>query len=149
MDKITGLHHVTAISGNARKNFDFYTRVLGLRFVKKTVNFDDPLTYHFYYGDKQGTPGTILTFFPWEDIMTGRRGTHMVTEVGYAIPEGSIDFWIKRFEKENLLYKCGWSPLEGTIFPAAIEQTFVNGNCVYGNSIWNESIKGERMIFER
>jgi glyoxalase family protein len=104
MDKITGLHHITAISGNAKKNFDFYTRVLGLRFVKKTVNFDDPLTYHFYYGDEQGTPGTILTFFPWEDIMAGRRGTHMVTEIGYAIPEGSIDFWIKRFEKENILY---------------------------------------------
>ncbi|CAL1518386.1 ring-cleaving dioxygenase [Chitinophaga sp. MM2321] len=101
---ITGLHHITAISGNAKRNFDFYTRVMGLRFVKKTVNFDDPHTYHFYYGDETGSPGTILTFFPWEDIMAGRRGTHMATEIGYAIPEGSIDFWQKRLEAENIIY---------------------------------------------
>lgn len=103
-DKITGIHHITAIAGNAKRNYDFYTQVLGLRFVKKTVNFDDPHTYHFYYGDEVGTPGSILTFFPWEDIMTGRRGTHMATEIGYSIPEGSIDFWIKRFEERNILY---------------------------------------------
>ncbi|MBC9933437.1 ring-cleaving dioxygenase [Chitinophaga qingshengii] len=101
---ITGLHHITAISGNAKKNFDFYTKTMGLRFVKKTVNFDDPHTYHFYYGDKTGTPGTILTFFPWEDIMAGRRGTHMATEIGYSIPEGSIDFWQKRLEAANMIY---------------------------------------------
>jgi glyoxalase family protein len=104
MNEITGLHHITAISGNAKKNYDFYTRVMGLRFVKKTVNFDDPHTYHFYYGDETGTPGTILTFFPWEDISAGRRGTHMATEIGYSIPEGSIDFWLKRLEKENIIY---------------------------------------------
>ncbi|WP_205195500.1 ring-cleaving dioxygenase [Chitinophaga sp. Cy-1792] len=104
MGKIEGIHHVTAISGNAKKNYDFYTRVMGLRFVKKTVNFDDPNTYHFYYGDEKGTPGTILTFFPWEDIMTGRRGTHMATEIGYSVPEGSLDFWLKRLDKENIIY---------------------------------------------
>ncbi|RBL91036.1 ring-cleaving dioxygenase [Chitinophaga flava] len=101
---ITGLHHITAISGNAKKNYDFYTRIMGLRFVKKTVNFDDPHTYHFYYGDKTGSPGTILTFFPWEDIMTGRRGTHMATEIGYSIPEGSINFWLKRLDAANIIY---------------------------------------------
>lgn len=101
---ITGLHHVTAISGNAKKNFDFYTKTMGLRFVKKTVNFDDPHTYHFYYGDKTGTPGTILTFFPWQDIMAGRRGTHMATEVGYSVPEGSLDFWLKRLDAANMIY---------------------------------------------
>ena len=68
-----GLHHVTAIAGAARRNFDFYTRSLGLRFVKKTVNFDDPGTYHFYYGDETGSPGTILTFFPWEHVAPGPR----------------------------------------------------------------------------
>lgn len=103
-DKILGLHHITAIAGGAKRNFDFYTRVLGLRLVKKTVNFDDPYTYHFYYGDKVGTPGTILTFFPWEGIGTGRRGTRQVTEIGYAVPENSLDFWLKRFEQNNITY---------------------------------------------
>jgi glyoxalase family protein len=101
---IKGIHHITAIAGNAKKNFDFYTRILGLRLVKKTVNFDDPHTYHFYYGDKVGTPGTILTFFPWEGITTGRRGARQVTEIGYSVPEGSLDFWQKRFEDNNVIY---------------------------------------------
>lgn len=71
---ILGIHHITAIAGNAKRNYDFYTNVLGLRFVKKTVNFDDPYTYHFYFGDEVGSPGTVLTFSPWEGITTGRRG---------------------------------------------------------------------------
>ncbi|WP_419701678.1 ring-cleaving dioxygenase [Mucilaginibacter sp. NFX135] len=101
---INGIHHITAIAGNAKKNYDFYTRVLGLRLVKKTVNFDDPQTYHLYYGDKLGTPGTILTFFPWEGITAGRRGARQATEVGYSVPEGSLDFWLKRLEANNVLY---------------------------------------------
>lgn len=103
-DRILGLHHITAIAGEAKRNFDFYTRVLGLRLVKKTVNFDDPYTYHFYYGDKIGTPGSILTFFPWQGIQTGRRGTRQVTEIGYSVPENSLDFWLKRFEANNIIY---------------------------------------------
>ena len=71
---MAGIHHVTAISGNASRNVDFYTRTLGLRLVKKTVNFDDPGTYHLYYGDEQGKPGTILTFFPWEHAAPARNG---------------------------------------------------------------------------
>ncbi|MDB5132699.1 MAG: diguanylate cyclase [Mucilaginibacter sp.] len=101
---INGIHHITAIAGNATRNFDFYTRVLGLRFVKKTVNFDDPKTYHLYYGDKQGSPGTILTFFPWEGIQTGRKGARQVTEIGYSVPEASFDFWLRRFEDKNVIY---------------------------------------------
>jgi len=102
---IKGLHHITAIAGDAKRNFKFYTEVLGLRFIKKTVNFDDPKTYHFYFGDKVGSAGTILTFFPWgEGIPQGRRGSGMATEIGYAIPKGSIDFWIERFEKYNVIY---------------------------------------------
>ena len=85
-DNILGIHHITAIAGNAQRNLDFYTRVLGLRMVKKTVNFDDPGTYHFYYGNETGTPGTILTFFPWEGIVDGRAGTGMATEIGYSNP---------------------------------------------------------------
>lgn len=103
-NKIKGIHHITAIAGDAKKNYDFYTRVLGLRLVKKTVNFDDPETYHFYYGDEVGTPGTILTFFPWGGITAGRRGTRQVTEIGYSVPEGSLDFWMQRFEANNVTY---------------------------------------------
>lgn len=102
---ILGLHHITAIAGDAKRNFDFYTKVLGLHFIKKTVNFDDPGTYHFYFGDESGSAGTILTFFPWgESILPGRKGSGMATEIGYSIPKGSLDFWIKRFEQYNVIY---------------------------------------------
>lgn len=98
MNKILGLHHITAIAGSAQKNHEFYTRVLGLRLVKKTVNFDDPGTYHLYYGDERGSAGTILTFFPWEGIAQGKNGTGMATEIGYAVNSGSLAFWKDRFE---------------------------------------------------
>ena len=102
---IKGIHHITAIAGDAKRNFDFYTKVLGLRFVKRTVNFDDPQTYHFYFGDRQGTPGTILTFFPWGNaVRQGRRGASMATEIGYAVPKGSLGFWLERFRAHNTIY---------------------------------------------
>jgi len=104
-NRILGIHHITAIAGDAKRNFNFYTKVLGLRFVKRTVNFDDPQTYHFYFGDEQGSAGSILTFFPWgEAVRQGRRGAGMATEIGYSVPEGSFDFWIKRFEENNVIY---------------------------------------------
>jgi len=102
MDRILGLHHITAIASNARRNQDFYTRVLGLRLVKKTVNFDDPGTYHFYFGNETGAPGTILTFFPWEDTGPGRTGAGMATEIGYSVPAGSLEFWKERFVNEDV-----------------------------------------------
>jgi glyoxalase family protein len=102
---ILGLHHITAIAGDAKRNFDFYSKVLGLRFIKKTVNFDDPGTYHFYFGDEVGSAGTILTFFPWgAGIQQGRKGSGMATEIGYSVPKGSLDFWQKRFEQYNVIY---------------------------------------------
>jgi len=104
-NKILGLHHITAIAGDAKRNFDFYSKILGLRFIKKTVNFDDPGTYHFYFGDEVGSAGTILTFFPWgEGIQQGRKGSGMATEIGYSVPKGSLDFWQKRFEQYNVIY---------------------------------------------
>lgn len=98
-DKILGLHHITAIANSAQRNYDFYTKVMGLRLVKKTVNFDDPGTYHFYFGNENGTPGTILTFFPWEGIGKGKNGVGMATEITYAVPEGSWAFWQERFKQ--------------------------------------------------
>jgi len=98
-NKILGLHHITAIASDAQRNYDFYTKVLGLRLVKKTVNFDDPGTYHFYFGDEVGTPGSILTFFPWPGVQQGRVGTGMPTEIGYSVPSGSLEFWKNRFNE--------------------------------------------------
>ena len=98
-NNILGLHHITAIAGSAQSNFAFYTQVLGLRLVKKTVNFDDPGTYHFYFGNETGTPGTILTFFPWEGIGKGRAATGMATEINFSVPEGSLAFWKNRLEQ--------------------------------------------------
>jgi glyoxalase family protein len=92
-----GIHHVTAIAGPARRNIDFYTRTLGLRLVKKTVNFDDPSTYHFYYGDEAGHPGTVLTFFPWEHAAPGRLGIGETQETVFRVPEGSVGCWTHRF----------------------------------------------------
>jgi len=101
-NRIFGLHHITAIAGNAKQNLNFYTNVLGQRFVKKTVNFDDPGTYHFYFGDEKGTPGSILTFFPWEGVRPGVNGAGMATGIGYSVPEGSLEFWKDRFKKFNV-----------------------------------------------
>ena len=92
----SGIHHVTSIAGSARRNLDFYTRTLGLRLVKKTVNFDDPSSYHLYYGDGAGHPGTILTFFPWEAVPPGRLGIGEAQETVFSIPEGSIGYWTQR-----------------------------------------------------
>lgn len=96
--KVLGLHHITAIAGDAQRNYDFYTKVIGQRLVKKTVNFDDPKTYHFYFADGVGTPGSILTFFPWPRVKQGKNGVGMATEIGYSVPSGSLDFWKERFE---------------------------------------------------
>lgn len=103
-DGILGIHHVTAIAGIAKRNFEFYTKVLGLRLVKKTVNFDDPGAYHLYYGNERGEPGTILTFFPWEGVGKGRAGTGQATATAFSISANSVEFWLKRFRECNVTY---------------------------------------------
>jgi glyoxalase family protein len=94
--QIPGIHHVTALAGDPQRNLDFYTGVLGLRLVKLTVNFDDPATYHLYYGDAAGNPGTILTFFPWRGAPKGRQGTGQTTSIAFAAPAGSLAYWAER-----------------------------------------------------
>lgn len=101
-NKILGLHHITAIANLAKRNLDFYTHILGLRLVKKTVNFDDPGTYHFYFGNETGAPGTILTFFPWEGIGQGINGAGQATHIGYAIAPQAYDFWKNRLSANNI-----------------------------------------------
>jgi glyoxalase family protein len=101
--KLHGIHHLTAIASNPAANAAFYTEVLGLRLVKKTVNFDDPSTYHLYYGDQVGTPGTILTFFPWPNARRGTPGVGQVTAFAFQVPTGSLEFWRKRLGGAGLL----------------------------------------------
>ena len=98
MTKSAGIHHITAIAGEPKRHVAFYTRTLGLRFVKRTVNFDDPGTWHLYYGDEVGAPGTALTFFIWKDLPKGQHGAGEAQEIAFAIPEGSLDYWIKRLD---------------------------------------------------
>src|ERR1700730_16229291 len=99
---IPSIHHVTAIAIDPQANIDFYTQVLGLRFVKETVNFDDPGTYHFYYGDRTGRPGTILTFFPFVMATRGRTGSGLVDAVTFAVPSDSIDRWMVRLSEHGI-----------------------------------------------
>lgn len=100
--QIGGIHHVTAIARDPQKNVDFYASVLGLRLVKKTVNFDDPGTYHFYYGDGQGHPGTIMTFFPWPMARLGSRGAGQATVTSFSVPEGSLGWWAERLDRMGI-----------------------------------------------
>jgi len=101
-NKIRGLHHVTAIASDPQRNLDFYVGLLGLRFVKRTVNFDDPGSYHFYFGDNRGTPGTILTFFPWPGARRGIRGTGQIEATAFAISQDSIGYWLDRLKAQHV-----------------------------------------------
>jgi glyoxalase family protein len=97
-----GLHHITAISSDISRNMHFYTKVLGLRFVKQSVNQDDPGTYHLYYGDYTGSPGTALTFFPWAGLRRGRPGSGQAYATGFSVSAGSLPFWQERFTRLNV-----------------------------------------------
>jgi glyoxalase family protein len=114
---IAGLHHVTAIASDPQRNLDFYTQVLGLRFVKRTVNFDDPGTYHFYFGDDIGTPGTILTFFPWPGTPRGRRGAGETMATAFSIPPGSMPYWRERLSNKSV-------PTEENVYFGATHLSF-------------------------
>jgi glyoxalase family protein len=107
MTPLTGIHHVTAIAADAQRNVDFYAGVFGLRLVKKTVNFDDPGSYHLYYGDRVGTPGTLVTFFIWPGATNGQRGAGEPVALAFAIPQGSLSWWKQR------LRGAGFQALEG------------------------------------
>jgi glyoxalase family protein len=102
MHTVNGLHHVTAIAGPAQENLDFYSGVLGMRLVKRSVNQDDPGTYHLFYADAEGHPGTDLTFFPWAQMAPSREGHGLSSEVSLAVPPGSLEFWSQRLEKNGV-----------------------------------------------
>jgi glyoxalase family protein len=100
--KLHGIHHITAIATDPQRNLDFYTQVLGLRLVKRTVNFDDPGSYHFYFGDRVGSPGTIITFFPWPGTRRGSRGTSQVVAIAFAVPRNALDYWKSRLKDHHV-----------------------------------------------
>ncbi|MEH7443018.1 ring-cleaving dioxygenase [Bacillus sp. JJ1122] len=99
-----GIHHITAIVGHPQENVDFYAGVLGLRLVKQTVNFDDPGTYHLYFGNDGGKPGTIITFFPWPDAYNGKIGDGQVGVTSYVVPPGAMEFWEERLQKFKVAF---------------------------------------------
>ncbi|QDK83489.1 ring-cleaving dioxygenase [Spirosoma sp. KCTC 42546] len=101
---INGLHHVTTLAGDTQRNVDYYTDILGLRLVKKTVNFDAPDVYHLYYGNETGDPGTILTFFPYGGIPRGRKGVGQLTYTAFSVPTASLRFWMDRLHERNIPY---------------------------------------------
>lgn len=101
---VHGIHHVTCVAGNPQENLDFYVGVLGMRLVKKSVNQDDPGTYHLFYADGAGTPGTDLTFFPWSNMQPARLGTGLTVGVPFATPTGTLDYWEERLERHGVAY---------------------------------------------
>ena len=100
----SGIHHITAVAGDPQKNLDFYAGILGLRLVKKTVNFDDPSVYHLYYGDETGSPGTILTFFPWARLQQGHPDLGQAIAISFSIPTRSASFWTDYLDDQGISY---------------------------------------------
>ncbi|WP_119068640.1 ring-cleaving dioxygenase [Rubrobacter indicoceani] len=121
MSVAEGLHHVTAISGGAQANVDFYVGVLGLRFIKRTVNFDDPGTYHLYYGDGEASPGTVMTFFPWANAPKGTQGSGQLTVTAFGVPKGSLDYWRARLTENGIEYGETESRFGDEVLPFADE----------------------------
>jgi glyoxalase family protein len=117
MKLITGLHHVTAITGDTQENIDFYTGVLGLRLVKTTVNFDYSDVYHFYFGDEFGTPGTIMTTFPYgKGLVNGRHGKGMLNTTAFSISMDALDYWMNRLNQFNIPFKQPQQRFSGEVF---------------------------------
>jgi glyoxalase family protein len=117
--QLPGIHHVTAIAGDPQRNLDFYTRVLGLRLVKLTVNFDDPGTYHLYFGDTTGGPGTAMTFFPWSGARRGRIGNGQVATTAFSVPENSLGYWQTRLKEFGIATSQIENRFDETVLPLA------------------------------
>jgi glyoxalase family protein len=112
---VTGIHHVTAIAGSSQKNLEFYAGILGLRLVKKTVNFDANSVYHLYYGDETGTPGSIMTFFPYEGLKHGRQGKGMLNTTAFSVPLASLNYWLERLKRFGIAHKPPVERFEGEL----------------------------------
>jgi glyoxalase family protein len=141
--KIPGIHHVTAIADDPQENVDFYASVLGLRLVKKTVNFDDPGSYHLYYGDALGNPGTIMTFFSWPGARQGRIGTGQVSTTSFTIPEDSLGYWTERLLQHGVRFDQPKKRFGETVLafndPDGLAVELVARPGRNGESIWKRS----------
>lgn len=139
---ISGIHHITAIAADPQVNLDFYGGILGLRLVKRTVNFDDPGTYHLYYGDALGTPGTIMTFFPWAGAYRGRRGTGQVTVTSFSIPEDAMGYWVGRLNRYNIPCEGPYRRFEEEVLsfndPDGLELELVAHSGEDRGTVWQE-----------
>ena len=112
-----GIHHVTCVAGDPQRNMDFWAETLGLRLVKRSINQDDPETYHFFFADAEGTPGTSMTFFPWENLSRGKVGTGQVSRTAFRVPEGSLDYWEGRFDEYGVDYDDRIERFGETVLP--------------------------------
>lgn len=149
--RTAGIHHISAIVGHPQENVDFYAGILGLRMIKKTINFDDPGTYHLYFGDEAGTPGTIMTFFPWPKAISGRIGTGQVGVTTFVVPAGSLPFWKKRLEtfeveiKEEVRFNedtLSFEDPHGLRLEIVAREGGENSTWSFGNVTPNVAIKG-------
>ncbi|VTT85756.1 Glyoxalase family protein [Halorubrum sp. DM2] len=112
-----GIHHVTCVAGDPQRNLDFWVETLGLRLVKRSINQDDPGTYHFFYGDADGTPGTSMTFFPWTNLPDGEVGAGQVSRTAFRVPAGSLDYWEERFDERGVDYDAREERFGETVLP--------------------------------
>ncbi|WP_396612147.1 ring-cleaving dioxygenase [Haloferax sp. S1W] len=112
-----GIHHVTCIAGDPQQNLDFWVETLGLRLAKRSINQDDPSTYHFFFTDAKGTPGTSMTFFPWSDLPQGKVGTGQVSRTAFRVPNGSLDYWEDRFDQYEVEYDDRVGRFGETVLP--------------------------------
>ncbi len=141
--KFAGIHHVTAIVEDPQENVDFYAGVLGLRLVKRTVNFDDPGSYHLYYGDAAGNPGTIMTFFSWPGVPRGRIGTGQVSVTSFAVPQDSLGYWVERLLQHGVRFEQPVRRFDETVLtisdPDGLAVEFVARGGTVGGEIWERS----------
>lgn len=141
MPDILGLHHVTAIAGDPQQNVDFYAGLLGLRLVKMTVNYDDPTAYHLYYGDGQGNPGTIMTFFLWPGAVPGRVGTGQLTVTSFAVPDESLDYWKNRLQDHGVSTHEAVSDFDEKLLcftdPDSLQLELIATAYANPNHVWN------------
>jgi glyoxalase family protein len=143
-ENIAGVHHITAISGDLQPNIDFYSGILGMRFIKQTVNQDDPFTYHLYYGDSLGRPGSVMTFFPWPGARRGTKGVGQVTAIPFSIPENAIDYWMNRFAEHTVDFSGPTKRFNETVLslrdPDGLELELVTNPNIKDFEVWNNSI---------
>ena len=141
--KFAGIHHVTAIAGDPQENVDFYVGVLGLRLVKRTVNFDDPESYHLYYGDAAGNPGTIMTFFSWPGSPRGRIGNGQVSATSFAVPQDSLGYWVERLLQHGVRFEQPVRRFDETVVtisdPDGLTVELVARAGTVGGEVWERS----------